>query len=71
MLAILCRKCRISNMINSMVLEYRKLKRVLVIVATVIALSWLSIECYAFLQVDICLDSGGAYDYEAEKCIHE
>ncbi len=58
-------------MMNSMVLEYRKLKKVLVIVATVLALSWLSIELYVFLQVDICLDSGGAYDYEVDNCIHE
>ncbi len=58
-------------MMTSLVLEYRKLKKVLVIVVTVLTLAWLSIEFYAFVQVDICLDSGGAYDYEADNCIHE
>ena len=58
-------------MMTSLVLEHQKWKKVLIIVVTFLALSWLCIEFYAFVQVDICLDSGGACDYEADNCIHE
>ena len=51
--------------------KYRRIGKLLVIVAIVLTLAWLSNEFYAFLQVDKCLDSGGAYDYEGEKCVYE
>ncbi len=34
-------------------------------------LGWFGHEAVEFFEVDACLDGGGAWDYQFEKCTHD
>ena len=34
-------------------------------------MGWFSRDVVEFFEVDGCLDSGGAWDYQNEKCTHD
>ena len=44
------------------------IKRLLLIVGTVLILILGALWIFRYLQVDACLDKGGCWDYELKKC---
>jgi hypothetical protein len=45
------------------------INKIIVIIITVILLSYVILRAITFIQIDQCLDSGGYWNYMKERCI--